>query len=847
MLKIKRNRKNLFKKLTKWFLASCLFATLFGAFSIFAVFSYYSKDLPDLKKISEEPMVQSTKIYDRTGAVVLYDIYGEEKRTVVPFEKISQSVKDAVIATEDARFYKHIGLDLKSIARAFIVNFTNKGTVQGGSTITQQLVKNYFLTKDKTFSRKIKEVVLSLGLERKYSKEEILGFYLNQIPYGTNAYGIESASITFFNKHADGLSIAESALLTALPKAPSYYSPYGLHKEELLKRKDYILSRMRLLGFITDREYEQAKSENLIFAPQKKSIKAPHFVMYVKDYLESKYGEDFVLKNGLKVYTTLDWGTQQIAEEIVYESALKNQKDYGARNAALAAVDVKTGQILAMVGSYDYFDTKNDGNVNVTIMERQPGSAFKPFAYATAFEKGFTPNTIVFDLPTEFSSYADLCPITNIDFSNENTLCYHPQNYDGKFRGPVDLKHSLAQSLNVPSVKTLYLAGIKETTNLAKKLGISSLKNDNDYGLSLVLGAAEVKPLDMASAYAVFANDGIKINSSVILKIEDSQGVVLEEQEIETSRAIDIRTARQITNILSDNEARAPVFGVNNLLHIDNLPVAAKTGTTQDYKDAWVVGYSPDISVAVWVGNNNGDKISRSGAGISAAGPIWNKFMKKILEKNPPKNQFTPPEPIITTKDILNGLFETSNKIKIDRASGKLATENTPADFIEEKLYGAVHSLLYYINKSNPQGDRPLNPEEDSQFKNWEAPVLEWVTTQNESGKNFNQPPPTETDDIHTKENLPKISIISPLNNEVLNNSYLLINTSILTAFPIKQVDFFIDNQLLGSLFKYPYSLNFPASKINPSSNFNRNIKVVAYDIYSNRKEESINFFLPTD
>lgn len=845
------SKKRVFKKISSLRLVKQLFIgflalIIIGLVSAVALFAYYSKDLPDLKKLTDQPMTESTKIYDRTGTILLYDVYGEEKRTVISFEDMSQSIKDATIAIEDVRFYTHNGIDIRAIFRAILADLMHQKLAQGGSTITQQLVKKYFLTSEKTFSRKIKEAVVSLELEKKYSKNEILGFYLNQVPYGANAYGIESASLTFFNKRAKDLTIAESALLASLPKGPSYYNPYGPNKDALLKRKDYVLERMFSLGFISEDDYKKAQSESLVFAPQKKNIKAPHFVMHVKDYLETKYGEDYILKNGLKVYTTLNWDIQQIAEKIVYDAALKNNKDFGARNAALAAVDVKTGQILSMVGSYDYFDISNDGNVNVTTMQRQPGSSFKPFAYAAALEKGFTPETVVFDLPTEFSSYTDQCPLINIDFSAEkNNLCYHPQNYDGRFRGPVDLRHSLAQSLNIPSVKALYLAGIKETVDLAKNMGISSLEKDGDYGLSIVLGSAEVRPLDMASAYSVFANDGIKNQQSSILKIEDSQGKILEEYKPQSTQVLDMHTAREITSILSDNTARAPVFGDHNHLYLENLPTAAKTGTTQDYKDAWVVGYSPDISVAVWVGNNNGDKISKSGAGVSAAGPIWNKFMRQTLEKFPPALLFPSPEPRTTTKDILNGNFEVNHIVKIDKISQKLATENTPPDLVEEASYKEVHSILYFIDKNNPQGDTLTDPKQDPQFLNWELPVLEWVKQQNLLGKNYNQPIITDIDNIHIKENIPQISINSPQNNESVTSQYLSINTSILSAFPIKQVDFFIDDQLLGSLFKYPYTLNFPTSKIALTSDFSHILKVIIYDIYGNRNEQQINIFIP--
>lgn len=832
-------------RLIKFFIGLFVLCLISGGSLIFAAFAYYSSDLPDFMEFSEKPLIQSTKIFDRSGNVVLYDVYGEEKRTIISFEKIPQSIKDATIAIEDDTFYSHNGINIKSIIRAFIANTFQKKVVQGGSTITQQLIKNYLLSPEKTFSRKIREIILSLEMEQKYSKEEILEFYLNQIPYGANAYGIESAASTFFNKPANQLTLAESALLATLPKAPSYYSPYGYHIEELLNRKNYILERMYSVGFINKTDLEKAKSETLIFAPQKKSIKAPHFVMYIKNYLEEKYGDDYVLKNGLRVYTTLDWDIQQIAEKVVYDGAIRNATKYNAKNAALAAIDVKTGQILAMVGSYDYFDDKNDGNVNVTIMNRQPGSAFKPFGYATALEKGFTPETIVFDLPTEFSpEYPELCPPLNINFSDDNNLCYHPRNYDGKFRGPVDLRHSLAQSLNIPSVKVLYLAGIKETITLAKKLGITTLDNDNYYGLSLILGSADVKPLDMAAAYSVFANDGIKNERVAILKIEDHKGNILEEYKAKPRQVLNSQVTRQINSILSDNSARAPVFGEKNYLHLENYPVAAKTGTTQDNKDAWVIGYSPTVSVAVWVGNNNNDKIAQSGAGISAAGPIWNEFMKQIIQKNPPKSGFIAPEPVVADKEMLNGNFEVENKIKIDRISKKIATINTPNEFIEEISQKIVHSILYFIDKNKVMGEQPQNPESDPQFLNWELPILEWVKIQNNSGKNYNQITSSEVDDIHTEENAPKITITSPQDNEVVNSYYLSININISSVFPIKQVDYFADNQLLGSSFNYPFNLNFPVLKINQPENKNKTIRVAVYDIYGNKNEEQVNIII---
>lgn len=851
MKRIKKTKKWASRVVIKFVIWGFVVATLLGAGFIVSAFAYYSKDLPDLEKI-DAPMVQSTKIYDRTGEILLYDVYGEEKRTAVSFEKIPQSIKDATIAIEDERFYKHNGLDIKSLLRALFVNLTRQRVVQGGSTITQQLIKNYFLSPERTIARKIKEFVLSLQLERKYSKDEILNFYLNQIPYGANAYGIESAALTFFNKRALDLSLAQSATLAALPKAPSYY---WKNKEELKKRRDYILNRMYNIGFVAKEELDAALAENMEFSKQSQNIKAPHFVIYVKNYLEEKYGEDYVFKNGLKVTTTIDWDIQQIAERLIYEAAIKNKKLYDARNAALVAVDVKTGQILAMVGSYDYFDEKNDGNVNVATSDpgRQPGSSFKPFSYAAAFERGFTPNTVLFDLPTEFSTYYDQCPLIEIKYqteeekeiniSTENNKCYHPQNYDGKFRGPVTLKSALAQSLNIPSVKVLYLAGIKETVDLAQRLGISTLKNNNYYGLSLGLGSVEVKPLDMALAYSVFANDGVKNEKSAVLRVENYQGKILEEHKTKTKQAINSQIARQITDILSDNLARTPMFGENSSLYTVGIPSAAKTGTTQDYKDAWTIGYTPDIAVAIWVGNNNGDKILKSRASAMVTGPIWNSFIKEVVQKKGVKNSFIPPEnPLPQNNEILNGSFEIVKKIKIDKTSKKLATEYTPIDFIEEIIQKEVHSILYYINPKKPKESGDEN--RDPQFINWEMPILEWVKEQNLFGKNYNITPnkvTQEYDDIHTPQNQPNIDILNISDNTIVNPPNLIIKTNITSVFPVKQVDYFFNSQSLGSVFYPPYNLMFPVSKINDLGENNSGVlKIVAYDIYGNRKEKQI-------
>lgn len=647
----------LFSKLLVLFIA-------FGFIGIGGTFAYYAKDLPSPASIQEIKIVESTKIYDRTGKVVLYDIHGEQKRTIIPLQDMPPHVKYATIVAEDDEFYKHIGIDPKGIARATLSNIKGKTVTQGGSTITQQLIKNIYLSPERTIQRKVKEIILAIELELKYSKDEILDFYLNIVPYGSNAYGIEAASQTFFGRHANELTISQAALLASLPKAPTYYSPFGNNPEKLKIRHQYVIERMQNLGYITDTQAEQAKNEEIAYYQDTTGIKAPHFVMYIREHLEKNYGEDVLKSSGLNVVTTLDWELQQEAERIVAKWAETNESWYDAKNAALVAIDPKTGHILAMVGSRDYFDVDNDGNVNVTTRLRQPGSSFKPFAYAAAFQKGYTPDTVVFDVETNFGVYG--------------TEEYVPQNYDETFRGPLLFKEALAQSINLPAVKVLYLAGVKETIKLAKSMGITSLNDSSRYGLSLVLGGGEVTLLDETSAYGVFSQEGTYNKATGIISITSKDGGVIERFIQKPKRVLDPQITRIITSILSDNDLRAPTFGASSYLYLKDIPSAVKTGTTQEYRDAWTVGYTPDIAVGVWAGNNDNSEM-HGGAGVKAAAPIWNEFMKKAYEilDIEPRN-FTAPEDIETEKPILRGFLGGSVKVRVDKITGKLATTHTP-------------------------------------------------------------------------------------------------------------------------------------------------------------------------
>ena len=595
------------KKIWKKLLILVAAAGLLG-FIIFGVlFAYYSFNLPDPNKLGSRVVPESTKIFDRNNEL-LYEIHGEAKRTLIPFEQIPSYTKQAAIAVEDKNFYKHSGISLTGIIRSALKNvFTNSRV--GGSTITQQFVRNAVLTREKTYTRKLKEVVLSLQLERKYSKDEILQLYFNEIPYGSNAYGIEAAAQTFFGKNAKDLSLVESAYLAALPQAPTYYSPFGPHRDELNQRADTVLKLMAEQGYITKEEKELAQSTKVEFRAIGQGILAPHFVMYIQDILAQKYGEVSLREGGFKITTTLDLSLQKIAEEAVAKQVAINEKNYNATNASLVATDPNTGQVLAMVGSRDYFDKVHDGAVNVALRSRQPGSSFKPYVYASAFKSGMNPATVLLDVQTNFGNFGG--------------KDYVPQNYDGQSHGPVSIRQALQGSLNVPAVKTVILTGIENSIDLAEKMGITTLGDRTRYGPSIVLGGGEVKLLDHVGAFGVFAALGIKHDITAILKIEDGRGNVLEEYKPSRGKEVlDPQVAYQINNVLSDNEARAYIFGRSNRLTIPGRAVAAKTGTTQEYHDAWTVGYTPSLAAGVWVGNNNNTAMKTPADGSVVAAPI---------------------------------------------------------------------------------------------------------------------------------------------------------------------------------------------------------------------------------
>ena len=837
--KRKRNFLNLAVRITVAMFVAFL---IIGSFLAVGVFIYFSKDIPNADEIVNRRVAESTKIYDRTGKTVLYEIHGKENRTAVPLDQVSKYMKQATIATEDDQFYSHHGFDLGGITKAVCHQIGWCKKPRGGSTITQQLIKNSILTPDKTYTRKIKELIIAVEIERRFSKDKILEMYLNQIPYGSNAYGVEAAAQTFFGKSARDLDLAESAMIASLPRANTYYSPYGSHLEDLKNRSRYVLERMAKLKYISEEEKDAAQKVDILsrVKPFQENIIAPHFVMFVKQQLADEFGEEVIERGGLKVYTTLDLEKQKIAEEAVKEGVENNMKKYNAYNAALVAINPKNGQILSMVGSKNYFSKslpegcipgnscKFDPNVNVAIRNRQPGSSFKPFVYAAAFKKGYSPNTIIFDVKTNFGR----------DGSGKN---FCPLNYDFRFRGPVTMRQALAQSLNIPAVKTLYLAGIPKSVETAREMGITTLQDPKNYGLSLVLGTGEVKLLEEVSAYGVFANEGIRYSPTAILKIENNKGETIKEYQNSSEQVLDVEVARQINSVLSDNNARAGAFGARSKLYLGNRPVAAKTGTTQNFRDGWTIGYTPSLVTGVWAGNNDNSRMKHAG-GIYAAAPIWNNFMKQALE-NAPIEKFTPPKPVTANKAILNGKFANEVVVKLDKAcTNKLASELTPPEQIEEKTYLEVHNILYYLDKNNPLGDYPKNPSADPQFNNWETAVLAWAE---KNVDEVNIKPPTEVCDLRTEKNAPKIKITAPENNTVIKNNNLSIKVSAEAYFGIKQIDFFFDDLLIGTDKYSPYSVNYfiPAN----ASEGEHTIAVKIYDGISNVSQDEVSVIINPD
>ena len=760
----------------------------------------YSRKLPSPNTLISRDMELSTKIYDRNGEL-LYDVHGEKDRVLVQLDDVPLHLRQATIAMEDQNFYRHKGFDVTGYIRSIGTILTGRG-LAGGSTLTQQLVKNALLTSERTLPRKIKEFILAIQIERRYSKDEILQMYLNEIPYGGQAWGIEAAAQMFFGKKTSELSLAEGAMLAGLPQATTRYSPRN-DPEAAKWRQQQVLRRMVEDGYLTQEEADLASAEELELRPLGANIRAAHFVMYVRQLLEERYGTAMVEEGGLKVTSSLDIEMQEQAEHIVYEEVNK-AKGLLVGNGALAAMDPKTGQILAMVGSKDYFDASTDGNVNVTLRERQPGSSIKPINYVTAFKQGYTSATVLMDVPTTFPG-------------GEGLPDYNPVNYDGKFRGPMQLRYTLGNSINVAAVKLLKLVGIPAMLDTAHAMGITTLNEPERYGLSLTLGGGEVKLLDMVTAYSTFASGGIRRDPIGILKVEDKEGHILEEwHEMQGQRVLSEEHAYLISDILADNGARWDAFGEWSPLRIANYQAAVKTGTTDDKRDNWTIGYTPNLTVGVWVGNNDNSPMHpQLSSGITGAAPIWHRAMETFLPGRP-KEDFKRPEGIV--------------EAEVDKLSGMLSGEGTQETRQEIFVKGTaptqkdnMHQVLEICTEDGKLAtdacERAGKVEEKSyiilkaQLSEWQEFVDKWIQEVYPDNQLYH--PPTEKSDIYfgpsgdpSLSEVPWVDVHSPKNGGVVDSDFE-IEVSVWTPYDVVKVEFYIDGVMVGSplttLVERPY------------------------------------------
>ncbi len=707
---------------------------------VIAVVVFFATQIPSPQQLQTRIVAQSTKIYDRNGEL-LYDIFQNQNRTPIKINEIPESVKEATIAIEDKDFYKHGGFSVVGIGRAFVELLSNRRVSGGGSTLTQQLVKNALLTNDISFIRKAKELILAIQVERAFTKDQILEMYLNEIPYGGTAYGIEAASNLYFGKSAKELNLAEASLLAGLPQLPSVYSPYGSNPELAKVRQAEVLRRMVEDDYITKAEAEDAKQQPLTYRTSQNEIgfKAPHFVLYVKRKLIEQFGDKLVEQGGLRVTTTLDFKLQEEAQKIVKDEVDKLTK-YTVGNGAAVVMNPKNGQILAMVGSKDYFGESEPANcdeastctftpnVNVALQLRQPGSATKPITYAAAMQKGYTAASPILDVRTEFPGGA-------------NNPVYVPVNYDGQFHGVTHIRYALANSYNIPAVKVLALAGVKNVLDLGNRMGLTTWEPTeevvNSVGLSLSLGGREVRLLDLTSSFAVFANEGKKLDPASILKVTDAKGSVLYEfKDIEGTRVMDEGIAFIVSDMLSDNNARAAAFGTNSVLNIPGKTVSVKTGTTDQKRDNWTVGYTPSVVTGVWVGNNNNEVMNPAiASGVTGASPIWQKIMIAALQG---KADEKPRQP------------ENLSYLDIDSLMGGKPKEGSPTRkeyFVKgtEPTTVAPNYQRQKVCKVNPH--RLANDGEDSEEKDvivlsendptgankWQPAIDQWVLTAGDS------------------------------------------------------------------------------------------------------------------
>ncbi len=797
------------KRLALWMIGGMCALFFSGSVALLLFAAWVSKDLPRPNELSARNSPQSTKIYDRTGEVLLYEVHGGERRTLVPIDKIPLVMQHATVAIEDRRFYEHHGVDWLGLVRAVVRNGLRGQGPKGTSTLTQQLVRNTIIVNERSYLRKLKEMILSLQIERTYTKEQVLQMYLNEVPYGSTLYGIEAATLAYFNKSSQELTLDEATLLASIPQAPDRLSPYGTglrgdNRPQLVARQHLVIDKMREQNFITEEQARDAKATDTLkkLQPQRLgSIKAPHFVMYVRGLLSERFAEEgglrYVEQSGLKVITSLDWKLQEKAEKMVSEWVEKNGAKYQFNNAALVSLDPTNGEILTMVGSADYFNNEIEGKVNVTLAPRQPGSSFKPIVYAAAFAKGYLPQTEVYDTLTNFPT---------------DGRSYEPRNYNLREYGVVSLRKALQGSLNIPAVKVLYLVGIGQALDFAENLGYTTFKERSRFGLALVLGGGEVTPLEHTHAFSAFANDGIQAPTTPLLRVEDAKGASLFTADRSTRRVLDPQVPRLLSDVLTDNVARTYIFGSSNRLTLPDRPVAVKTGTTSDYHDAWTIGYTPNLVTTVWVGNTRRVPMKAGADSSTVAAPLWQNFMKEAT-KDRPKTAFQKPEPPTTDRAALLGRV-LLKKLRIDKATDLLAHEFTPPEQVEERSYLEPHDLLSYLEKDDPLGEPPTNPASDPHFSAWEAGVRSWLERTHAS---TTAQAPTLTSAIFDPANAPVINVLEPVNQSVLTSSFLPINLNVSAPRGVTSVHVALGEHDLGTVkngppwvFGFPLSTDIP-------------------------------------
>ena len=793
----KFNPQRFTAKLTFWIFVFLLVSTILGVVGLVVL----AKDLPRPDRVVRKEGF-ATKIYDRNGKLI-YDVFEDQKRTPVQLYQVPDSLKEATIAIEDKDFYKHKGFDPKGYIRSIYYVFV-RHRLQGGSTLTQQLVKNVLLTSERTVKRKIKEFVLALEIESKYSKDQILQMYLNEAPYGGTIWGVEEAARNYFGKSVSELTLTESAILAGLPQSPSRYSPFGDSPKEYLGRTKDVLRRMKEDGYISQEEEKKAfeELENIQFATQTGTLKAPHFVMYIKKLLEDKYGEKVVELGGLRVTTSLDLDFQEKVQGIVSSEVTKVEKVHITNGAAIV-MDPKTGEILAMVGSKNYDDPNYDGKYNVVLAKRQPGSAIKPVTYVAALKKGYTASTLLMDTITSFPG-------------GSNKPDYIPTNYDDKEHGPLQVRFALGNSINIAAVKMLAMVGLKEMLTTAYDMGLTTLEptaeNLSRLGLSVTLGGGEVRLIELASAYCAFANSGVRVDPVGILKVSDKDGNVLEEfHPVSGKSVLSPGEAFIISNILSDNSARLLTFSENNLLKISDREVAVKTGTTNDKKDNWTIGWTPQVMVGTWVGNNDNSSMKSLVSGVSGAAPIWRKIIIEYLKGKPVENFILPEDVVSADVDVISGYRSHDSfpsrkeyfvqgteppdaagndpvhqKLKLCKSQGKLAT---PVDIAR----GDFDEKEYLIFKENDLFAA------SGELNRWQKGIDDWVAKQGEEKYH----PPTEYCD---SINQVQVSILEP-SNESQTGSSFTIKVEPISANEIVSVEIFINGESKKVVTSPPYEL----------------------------------------